>query len=53
MSKCFLNSGKKLAKVHAVIFAKNVKPLNSDALYFRKNDVTEPKATLINSKVQF
>jgi len=44
MSKCFLlNPGKNLAQIR----------VNSDAFQFRKNDITDPKATLIASKDQF
>jgi len=36
-----------LAHIRLVVFEKNAKPLNSDALKFRKTDVTEPKARLL------
>jgi len=43
MSKCFLlNPEKNLAKIRAVVFEKNLKTANSEALHFRKYDVTEP-----------
>jgi len=52
--KCFLlNPGKNLVQIRGVVFEKNVITANFDALQFRKNDVTEPKATLITSKGQF
>jgi len=54
MNKCFLlDPEKNLLQISAVIFEKNVKPLNPDALQFRKNDVTVPQATLITSKGKF
>jgi len=54
MNKCFLlNSEKNLAQILAVVFEKNEKPLTSDALQFRKNDVTVPKATQKPVKVDF
>jgi len=37
MSKCLLlNSKKKLAKIHVIVFEKNPKLLNSDAFQFQK-----------------
>jgi len=36
-----------------LFLSKTQKPLNSDTLQFRKNDVTEPKDSLITSKGQF
>jgi len=47
MNKYFLpNPEKKLAQIRPVVFEKNAKTANSDALQFRKNGVTEPKARL-------
>jgi len=42
-----LNPEKNLAHIRHVIFEKNAKTANSDALLFRKNFVTEPKAKLL------
>jgi len=47
MNKCFLLNPKKLEYIRLVVFEKNVKPLKSDTLQFRKNDVTESKARLL------
>jgi len=38
-----LNPEKKLAQIRFIVFDKNAKA----ALYFRKSDVTEPKARLL------
>jgi len=35
-----------LAQIRLVVFENEKKTLNSDAVQFRKNDVTEPKARL-------
>jgi len=38
---------KKFGTIRLVVFLKNTKPVNSDALPFRKDNVTEPKARLL------
>jgi len=44
VNKCFLlNPKKDLAQVRLVVFEKNAKTANSDALQFRKSDITKPK----------
>jgi len=48
MYKCFfLNPEKKFGTDPSCAFEKNTKPLNSDSLQFRKNDVTEPTTICI------
>jgi len=48
MNKCFLlNPQKKLAQIHLVVSETNVKTAESDALQFRKNDVTELKIRVL------
>jgi len=47
----FLNHEKKLVKIRAVIFEKNVKSTELRCTPFQKSDVTEPKATLKLVKV--
>jgi len=44
MNKCFLLNPEKMALIRAVIFEKNLKPFNSNALLFQKNDVIVSKA---------
>jgi len=39
--------GKKLTQIYLVVFENNAKTANSDALQFRKNDVSESKAGLL------
>jgi len=48
INKCFLlKPEKNFAQICLVVFAKNAKTVNPDALQFRKNDVTEPKARVL------
>jgi len=50
MNMCFiLNPEKNLAQIRLDVFEKTQRPFNSDALQFRKNDVTKPKARLLTS----